>query len=103
MEGTQMPMKMAAYFSPLKYNTSEKIKERKADINNSLSVIENFLNMVFIFFIEQCQGYLVQKKYNLIGWVGAGLYFLLGFYDSCKANVLKCLPSLVRKVEMKHS
>jgi hypothetical protein len=40
-----MPIKMAALTSPLKYNISEKISERKAAINNNLSVVVNFLNM----------------------------------------------------------
>lgn len=46
MEGTQIPMKMAAVDSPLKYNTSEKMSDRNAEINNSLSVIVNLLNML---------------------------------------------------------
>jgi hypothetical protein len=45
MEGTQMPMKMAASFSPLKYSISEKIRERKAEMNNKISVNVNFLNI----------------------------------------------------------
>ena len=49
IDGTQMPIKMAAVASPLKYNTSEKMSERKADMNNNLSVIENFLNIVLVF------------------------------------------------------
>jgi hypothetical protein len=50
MDGTQMPINMAAFASPLKYNISEKISERNAEINNNLSVIVNFFNMtVFIF------------------------------------------------------
>ena len=46
MEGTQIPMNMAEFTSPLKYNISEKISERKAAINNNLSVVVNFLNMI---------------------------------------------------------
>ena len=46
IEGTQMPIKMAASDSPLKYSISEKMSERKAEINNSLSVIEKFFNMI---------------------------------------------------------
>ena len=48
MDGTHKPMKMAASASPLKYNTSEKMSERKAEINKSISVIVNFLNIVFL-------------------------------------------------------
>ncbi len=50
MEGTQIPINMAAFASPLKYSTSEKISERKAAINNNLSAIVNFLNMILLFF-----------------------------------------------------
>ena len=46
MEGTQMPINMAAFASPLKYKISEKISERKAAINNNLSVTVNFLNII---------------------------------------------------------
>ncbi len=42
MEGTQRPMNIAAFASPLKYNTSEKISERNAAINNNLSDVVNF-------------------------------------------------------------
>lgn len=42
MDGTQMPINMAAIASPLKYNTSEKTRERKAAMNNILSVAVNF-------------------------------------------------------------
>lgn len=45
MDGTQMPMKMAAFVSPLKYSISEKMSERNAAINSSLSAVVNFLNM----------------------------------------------------------
>jgi hypothetical protein len=51
IDGTQMPIKIAAVASPLKYNTSEKMSERKADMNNNLSVIENFLNIVLEFYL----------------------------------------------------
>jgi hypothetical protein len=50
MDGTQIPMNMAAVASPLKYNISEKISERKAEINNNLSVVVNLLNMVELVF-----------------------------------------------------
>lgn len=50
MDGTQIPINMAALTSPLKYNISEKISERKAEINNNVSVIVNFLNMMVLFF-----------------------------------------------------
>jgi hypothetical protein len=50
MDGTQIPMNMAAVVSPLKYNTSEKISERKAEINNNLSVVVNLLNIVELVF-----------------------------------------------------
>jgi len=46
MEGTQRPINIAAFASPLKYNTSEKISERNAEINNNLSVKVNFVNMI---------------------------------------------------------
>lgn len=42
MEGTQMPINMATFASPLKYNISEKISERNAEINDNLSVVVNF-------------------------------------------------------------
>ena len=51
MEGTQIPINIAAFVSPLKYKISEKISERNAEINNNLSVIVNFLNMILIIFI----------------------------------------------------
>lgn len=50
IEGTQMPINMAAFASPLKYNTSEKIRERNAAINNNLSVIVNLLNIMLLIF-----------------------------------------------------
>ena len=50
MEGTQMPINIAAFASPLKYNISEKISERNAAINNNLSVVVNFLNMILLIF-----------------------------------------------------
>jgi len=43
-----MPMNMAAVTSPLKYNISEKISDKKAAINNNLSVVVNFLNIIFL-------------------------------------------------------
>ena len=48
MEGTQMPINMAAVASPLKYNISENISERKAEMNNNLSVIVNFVNIILV-------------------------------------------------------
>ena len=42
MDGTQMPINMAAFASPLKYNISEKISERNAEKNNNLYVVVNF-------------------------------------------------------------
>lgn len=50
MDGTQMPTNMAAFISPLKNNISEKISERKAAVNNNLSVIVNFLNIALLGF-----------------------------------------------------
>jgi len=50
MDGTQMPMNMAAFASPLKYSISEKTSERKAAINRSLSAIVNFLNITILIF-----------------------------------------------------
>ena len=47
MDGTHIPINMAAFTSPLKYNISEKMSERKAAINNNLSVKVNFLNIIF--------------------------------------------------------
>jgi len=41
-----MPINMAPVVSPLKYEISEKIRERIAAINNSLSVTVNFLNIM---------------------------------------------------------
>lgn len=48
MVGTQIPTKIAAVVSPLKYITSEKIRERNAAVNNNPSVVENFLNMLIV-------------------------------------------------------
>lgn len=45
MDGTQIPMNMAAFSSPLKYKVSEKISERNDARNSNLSVSENFLSM----------------------------------------------------------
>ncbi len=45
MDGTQIPINIAEFTSPMKYNISEKISERKAAINNNLSAVVNFLNM----------------------------------------------------------
>ena len=46
MEGTQIPTNMAELTSPLKYNTSEKIRDKNAAINNNKSVVVNFLNII---------------------------------------------------------
>ena len=50
MEGTQIPINMAEFTSPSKYNISEKISERNAAINNSLSAVVNFVNMILLIF-----------------------------------------------------
>jgi hypothetical protein len=50
IEGTQRPRNIAAVASPLKYNASEKMRERNAEINSNLSVIVNFLNMIYNIF-----------------------------------------------------
>lgn len=49
MEGTQIPINIAALTSPLKYNISEKISDRKAATNNKMSVAVNFLNIIELF------------------------------------------------------
>jgi hypothetical protein len=43
-----MPINMAEFSWPLKNNISEKIRERNDAINNNLSVVVNFFNMVLI-------------------------------------------------------
>ena len=48
MEGTQIPINMAAIASPLKYNISEKTSERKAEINKNLSIVVNFVNIILV-------------------------------------------------------
>lgn len=50
IDGTQIPINIAAFASPLKYNISEKISERNAEMNSNLSVIVNFLNMILLNF-----------------------------------------------------
>ncbi len=50
IEGTQIPIKIAAVDSPLKYNISEKTSERSEAVNNNLSVIVNFLSMLLLIF-----------------------------------------------------
>ena len=45
-----MPIKMAAFASPLKYNISENISEANAEINNNISVVENLFNMTLFIF-----------------------------------------------------
>ena len=52
MDGTQIPINMAAVASPLKYNISENISERKAETNNSLSVSVNFANIIIVIFLK---------------------------------------------------
>ena len=59
-----MPINMAAFVSPLKYNISEKISERNAAINNNLSVVVNFLNMIFLIFKLLITQMYVQCKYE---------------------------------------
>lgn len=60
MDGTQMPINIAAVASPLKYKISENIRERNAAISNRMSVIVNLLNMILIviynFYIISNQG-----------------------------------------------
>lgn len=53
MEGTQIPIKMAPVASPLKYNISEKMRERNAEININLSVSVKFLSMILNVFMNQ--------------------------------------------------
>lgn len=50
IEGTHIPINMAAFSSPLKYKISENISERNAETNNKISVIVNFLNMILMIF-----------------------------------------------------
>lgn len=58
---------MAAFASPLKNNISEKISERKAEINKSLSVVVNFLNMT-LFCFKFCKILTEQGKSNENVW-----------------------------------
>lgn len=51
IDGTQMPIKVAFCFSPEKNKISEQIRDNKAETNNNLSAIVNFLNM--------CRNYLM--------------------------------------------
>ena len=60
MDGTQIPKKIAAVASPLKYKVSEKISERKAATNNNLSVMVNLLSIII------CFGY--KHKNKRISW-----------------------------------
>jgi hypothetical protein len=46
IEGTHNPMKMAASFSPVNHRYSEKIRDKKADDNMSISEAENFLSII---------------------------------------------------------
>ena len=48
MDGTHMPINIAACASPFKYKISENISDRKAEIKSNLSVIVNFLNILSI-------------------------------------------------------
>ncbi len=43
MEGTQRPTNIAASFSPLNHNISEKIRDRKAELIIKMSVIVSLL------------------------------------------------------------
>ena len=58
-------MNIAAFASPLKYNTSEKIRERKAAMNNNISVAENFFNM-FNYFFRLLRKYSLKQFDNCI-------------------------------------
>ncbi len=61
-----MPINIAAFASPLKYNISENISEAKAESNNKISVVVNFLNIFqsfFKFFIVQ-----YSSKLTLLFW-----------------------------------
>jgi hypothetical protein len=53
MDGTQRPINIAALVSPLKYKISEKIRDRKAAINNKISVIVNFLFIILNFLCQR--------------------------------------------------
>ena len=46
IEGTHKPMKIAASFSPVNHRYSEKIRDKKADDNMSISDSENFLSII---------------------------------------------------------
>jgi hypothetical protein len=52
IEGTQIPIKMPASLSPLNQSISEKIRDKNAAINISMSVGVNFLNMVNYFLLN---------------------------------------------------
>lgn len=80
IDGTQMPMKIAAFGSPLKYSISEKISDRNADINKSLSVVVNFLNMI-LFCFKFCKILTEQRKSNKNVW--SLYYFFLNYFTVC--------------------
>jgi len=48
IDGTHKPIKMPASFSPLNHKYSEKIKDKKAEVNIRKSDNVNFLNIFFI-------------------------------------------------------
>lgn len=48
IDGTQIPINMAALVSPLKYSISEKISDIIEAAKNKISVVVNFLNMVLL-------------------------------------------------------
>ena len=48
IDGTQIPINIAAMASPSKYSASEKTRERNAAMNNNLSAVVNFLSMRFL-------------------------------------------------------
>ena len=46
IEGTHKPMKSADSLSPVNHRYSEKIRDKKADDNMSISEAENFLSII---------------------------------------------------------
>ena len=81
IDGTQRPINMAAVASPLKYSISEKMSERNAEINNSLSVVVNFCNMMLLVFL------LMKHFYRILLWLYTQLlyFLLLVFPGGCEA------------------
>ena len=63
IDGTQRPIKIAAFASPLKYNISEKMSERNAEINNNLSVMVNLVN-IFVFGLKFFSVLKIKVKIN---------------------------------------